>query len=90
MGKKEINKQKENLGLEAYVKIFPGMVLLGHERESGDMMLNDTSSETETHQVDTEKKKISEKIRFFFSSLLLKLTKKVRSESEGRKGHMKG
>jgi hypothetical protein len=40
--KKEINKEKENLGLEAYVKIFEGMVLLGHERVSEDMMLDDT------------------------------------------------
>jgi len=34
MVKKEINKkmEKENLGLEAYVKIFEGMVLLGQKK----------------------------------------------------------
>jgi hypothetical protein len=59
--KKEINKEKENLGLEAYVKIFEGMVLLGHERVSEDMMLDDTSSETETHEVDTEREENNKK-----------------------------
>jgi hypothetical protein len=43
------------------VKIFEGMVLLGHERVSEDMMLDDTSSETETHEVDTEREENNKK-----------------------------
>ena len=46
-GKQEINKKKENQGVEAYGKIFQGVLLLIHKRESRDMMLNDTISETE-------------------------------------------
>lgn len=38
-----INMEIENLGREAYVKIFKGMELLGQKRESEDIMLNDTT-----------------------------------------------
>lgn len=48
--KREIKKEKENLDLETYVKIFEGMELLGYERVSEDMMLNDTSSESEAQK----------------------------------------
>lgn len=50
MVKREIKEEKENLDLETYVKIFEGMELLGYERVSEDMMLNDTSSESEAQK----------------------------------------
>jgi len=46
--KQVINKQKQNQGVEANGKIFQGVLLLSHRRESRDMMLNDTISESET------------------------------------------
>jgi len=56
--------------VEAYGKIFQGVLLLSHKRESRDMMLNDTISETETLYVESDKKierkKISSKLRFLF------------------------
>lgn len=73
MGKwkyKRLISKKENQGVEAYGKIFQGVLLLSHKRESRDMMLNDTISETETLYVESDKKierkKISSKLRFLF------------------------
>lgn len=59
MGKQEIvSKQNENGGVEAYGKIFEGVLLLSHKRESRDMMLNnDTSSERPFKWKETKKKR---------------------------------
>jgi len=40
VGKEEINKHRQNQWVEANGKIFEGVLLLSHKRESRDMMLN--------------------------------------------------
>lgn len=66
----ETNKQKRKPGCGSIWEDISRELLLSHKRESRDMMLNDTISETETLYVESDKKierkKISSKLRFLF------------------------